>query len=133
MTIRKRPVWIWVTAIVAVMFGLISTKSGGRVLFLNGEAIYAGEAYVSSALWFNYLAGFLYVAIGIGIWLERPWVPSATITIALLTLLVFGIFGIDIIYGGEYKLCTIVAMSVRTMVWVAIAITCWRRSLWRVV
>ncbi len=131
MTIRKRPAWIWIAAIVAVVFGLMSVKSGGSVLFLNGDARYVAGGYVSLVLWFNYLAGFFYVTIGIGIWQERPWVPSATATLAILTLLVFGVFGIEIIYGGDDDLRTIIAMSVRTLVWVVIAITSWRRLLWR--
>ena len=101
---RKRPVWIWIAAIVAVTFGLMSIRSGSNLLILDGKVISVGGDYVSFLIWFNTLAGFFYVAIGIGIWQERPWVPSATISLAILTLLVFGIFVIYIFEASNYFL-----------------------------
>ena len=46
MTIRKRPIWVWVTVIIAVVFGVMTIKSGGSVLFINGEARLAAGNYV---------------------------------------------------------------------------------------
>ncbi len=125
MTIRKRPVWVWVSAIIAVVFGVMTIKSGGSVLFIDGEARQAAGNYVDFVLWFNFLAGFFYIATGLGIWLEKTWAPMAAITIATLTLLVFAAFGIHILNGGEYEQRTVIAMSIRTLVWAAIAVTCW--------
>ncbi len=132
MTIRKRPAWVWITAIVAVIFGMMTIKSGGSVLFIDGEARLAAGNYVDFVLWFNFLAGFFYVATGIGIWLDKAWAPKAAITIAALTLLVFAAFGVHILNGGEYEQRTVIAMSMRTLVWTAIAFTCWRQLLRRV-
>ena len=129
MTIRKRPAWVWITAIVAVIFGMMTIKSGGSVLFIDGEARLAAGNYVDFVLWFNFLAGFFYVATGIGIWLDKAWAPKAAITIAALTLLVFAAFGVHILNGGEYEQRTVIAMSMRTLVWTAIAVTCWRQLL----
>ena len=129
MTIRKRPAWVWISAIIAVIFGVMTIKSGGSVLFINGEARLAAGNYVDFVLWFNFLAGFFYVLTGIGIWLEKAWAPKAAVTIAALTLLVFAAFGIHILNGGEYEQRTVIAMSVRTLLWAAIAATCWRQLL----
>lgn len=125
MTMIIRPVWVWVSATIAVVFGVMTIKSGGSVLFINGEARQAAGNYVDFVLWFNFLAGFFYIAAGIGIWLKKTWASVAAITIAAMTLLVFAAFGVHILNGGEYEQRTVIAMSIRTLVWVAIATTCW--------
>ena len=123
MNATKRPAWVWIAAIIAVVFGIMTIKSGGNVLFIDGEARRAAGNYVAIVLWFNFTAGFFYVATGIGIWLEKAWAPAAAITIAALTLLVFGAFGIHIFLGGEYEQRTVAAMTLRSVVWITIAIT----------
>jgi len=123
MITTKRPTWVWITSIVAVVFGLMTIKSGGSVLFIDGEARRAAGNYVDFVLWFNFCAGFFYVATGIGIWLEKAWAPAAAITIAALTLLVFAAFGIHVFYSGDYEQRTVVAMTLRSVIWIAIAIT----------
>jgi hypothetical protein len=126
MITTKRPSWIWVASIIAVVFGILTIKSGGSVLFIDGEARRAAGNYVDFVLWFNFSAGFFYVATGIGIWWKKTWAPAAAIAIAALTLLVFGAFGIHIIYGGEYEQRTVAAMALRSVVWIVIAITGYR-------
>jgi len=129
MTIRKRPVWVWVTAIIAVAFGAMTIKSGGSVLFINGEARLAAGNYVDFVLWFNFFAGFFYIATGLGLWLKKSWAPMLAISIASLTILVFAAFGIHVFNAGEYEQRTVIAMSIRTLVWTAIAVICWRQLL----
>lgn len=129
MTIRKRPVWVWISAIIAVVFGVMTIKSGGSVLFINGEARLAAGNYVDFVLWFNFFAGFFYIAAGLGLWLKKSWAPLLAITIASLTILVFAAFGIHIFYAGEYEQRTVIAMSIRSLLWSVIAITSWRQLL----
>ncbi len=133
MTIRKRPVWVWVSVIIAVVFGVMTIKSGGSVLFINGEAILAAGNYVDFVLWFNFFAGFFYIAAGLGLWLKKSWAPMLAITVASLTILVFAAFGIHVFNAGAYEQRTVIAMSIRTLVWTAIAVTCWRQLLRRAV
>ncbi len=128
MTIKKRPVWIMLIAVIAVVFGVMTIKSGASVIFIDGEARTAAGNYVDFVLWFNFCAGFFYVFTGIGIWLEKSWATAAAISIAVLTLLTFGAFGIHVSGGGEFELRTVIAMSLRTVVWVVIAVICWRQS-----
>ncbi|TAK85071.1 MAG: hypothetical protein EPO20_12895 [Betaproteobacteria bacterium] len=106
-------------AAVAVVFGAATVVSGARVLFGDGAA-QAGN-YVPFVLWFNFLAGFVYVAAGIGLWLRRRWAPMVALALALLTALVFAAFGAHILGGGAFEARTVAAMSLRTFVWVSIA------------
>ncbi len=133
MIIRKRPAWVWISVIIAVIFGIMTIKSGGSVLFFDGEARQAAGNYVDFVLWFNFLAGFFYIATGMGLWLEKAWATTAAITIAALTLLVFAAFGLHILNGGEYEQRTVIAMSIRTLLWLTIAFTCWSQLLRRAV
>jgi hypothetical protein len=127
MKTNKRPTGVWISAIVAILFGLLTIKSGGSVLFTDGEARLAAGNYVDFVLWSNFLAGFFYVATGIGIWLQKPWSATAAIIIAVLTALIFAALGVYIINGGESEQRTTIAMALRTLVWTVIAITSWHR------
>ena len=115
-------------AAIAIIFGVMTIKSGASVLFIDGEARVAAGNYVDFVLWFNFCAGFFYVVTGIGIWLGKSWTTVAAMALAVLTLLVFIAFGVHILNGGEYEQRTVVAMVIRTSVWFVIAISCWRQS-----
>lgn len=128
---RKRHAIVWIITIGAVVFGLMTIKSGGSVLFIDGEARQAAGNYVDFVVWFNFLAGFLYIVTGVGVLFKKAWATEMAIIIAALTLLVLVSLGIHILNGGEYEQRTVIAMSIRTLVWTAIAVTCWRWSLWR--
>jgi hypothetical protein len=109
-----------VAAVVAVGFGLLTIKSGGAVL-AGGEAARAAGQVVPFVLWFNFAAGFAYVAAGIGLWMRRRWAAWLAVCVAVATLTVFAAFGIHVAIGGEYETRTVGAMTLRSAVWVAIA------------
>ena len=127
----RRGATIWVISVIAVVFGVMTLKEGGAVLFGSGEARAAAGNYVPFVLWFNFLAGFAYVAAGVGIWLERRWAALLALFVAAATALVFAAFGAHVLAGGAYETRTVVAMSLRTLVWVAIARIARRRLLAR--
>lgn len=106
-------------ALIAVLFGALTVWSGGNVLFGNGAE--AAGNYVPWVVWFNFLAGFAYIAAGIGIWRRRPWAPALAAGLAVLTALVFVAFGSWVATGGAYEMRTVVAMTIRTLLWTAIA------------
>lgn len=58
--------------IAAVVFGLLTVLSGGAPMF-GGQrgAEMAGNTAVPFVLWFNFLAGFVYIAAGAAIWQRR--------------------------------------------------------------
>ena len=118
---NKRPIAFWVISIVAILFGLLTIKSGGMVLFFEGEAHQAADNYVSFVLWFNFLSGFVYIAAGFGFWFGKSWARGLAVVIALATLLAFVAFGIYVLMGGSYEMRTVMAMSLRSMVWITIA------------
>lgn len=117
----KRPLWVWPVMVVAIGFGALTINSGGAVLFFDGQARLAAGNYVGFVLWFNFLAGFAYIATGLGFWFGRSWATGLAIAIAVATLLVFGAFGIHVLRGENYEIRTVVAMSIRSTVWITIA------------
>jgi hypothetical protein len=119
-----------IAAIIAVAFGALTVVSGGAALFGGPEARAAVGDAVPFVLWFNFLAGFAYVAAGIGLWLRQPWAARLALLIALATLAVFAAFGVHIATGGAYEPRTVGAMTLRTLVWLAIAVLA-RRMLHR--
>lgn len=97
-------VWIWVISAVAVVFGLLTIREGGAVLFGDLAARQAAGRYVPFVVWFNFLAGFAYVITGIGLSLRQWFAVQLAIVIAASTLVAFAAFGIHVAIGGEYEL-----------------------------
>lgn len=122
-----RGLWVWALSAVAVGFGLLTIKEGGLTLRGDPAAVAAAGNYVPFVLWFNFVAGFAYVAAGIGLWMQQRWAVWLAVAIAAATALVFAAFGVHVAAGGAYEPRTVAAMSVRTLVWAAIAAIAWRR------
>ena len=119
--------WIAAISTVAIGFGLMTIVEGGAVLFGGDAAQAAAGAYVPFVLWFNFLAGFAYVIAGAGLWMRRRWAVKLAIGIAVSTLLVFAAFAVHVVLGGAYLQRTPIAMTLRSVIWIAIArIGSWR-------
>jgi uncharacterized membrane protein (DUF2068 family) len=122
-TIKQPRSWlISVLSIVAILFGLMTIKEGGAVLLGNEEAVAAAGNYVPFVLWFNFLSGFAYIAAGVGLWLQQRWAVWLAIAIAAAIMLTFAALGMHINTGGAYEQRTLVAMGMRTGVWLVIAV-----------
>lgn len=120
-TAQTKPTALRAAAVVAVLFGLATVASGGRVLF-GAEGARAGAgAVVPFVLWFNFAAGFAYVAAGAGLWRRARWSARLSAAIAALTALVYAAFGAHVALGGAFERRTAVAMALRTAVWTFIA------------
>ncbi len=113
----KKNIVLRVVAVIAFLFGLLTIKSGGSVLFGPETAKLAAGNAVDFVLWFNFLAGFLYVIAGIGLWLEKLWAVWLAGIIASMTALVFIALGVHISGGGLYENRTIAAMTLRLTLW----------------
>jgi hypothetical protein len=124
---QQRGFRVWAISLVAVGFGLLTIKEGGTILFGDEAARRAAGNYVPFVLWFNFLAGFAYVVAGVGLWIQRRWAVWLAVVIAATTALTFAAFGAHVVSGGAYEPRTVVAMSLRTLTWVAIAAIAWRR------
>lgn len=105
-------------ASVAVIFGLLTIVSGGRALFGGADM----GAVVPFVLWFNFLAGFAYVAAGLGLWYKTSWASGLAIAIALATAAVFAAFLWRVSTGTAFETRTMGAMALRLAVWLVIAI-----------
>lgn len=126
-TSKDYTIWLMrAAAIVALVFGATTIRAGGSVLFGDG-AQYAGNV-VGFVLWFNFLAGFAYVAAGMGLWLRRRWSALLALAIAAATVLMFGAFGICVAAGGPFEARTAWAMTLRSVVWIAIALLALRAA-----
>lgn len=118
-------------SVVAVGFGLLTLKEGGTVLFGDDAARAAAGSYVPFVLWFNFVAGFFYIAAGVGLWLQQRWAVWLAASIAVATALTFAALGVHIYSGETYEQRTLIAMSLRTLFWLVItgaAVQATRRS-----
>jgi hypothetical protein len=118
---RARPAWAFVAGPVALAFGALTVYSGGRVLFGPEAARVAAGSYVPFVLWFNFLAGFAYIAAGIGLALWRRWAIWLALGIAIATFLVFAAFGLHVAAGGAFEARTVLAMTLRSVFWAVVA------------
>ena len=122
---KPEVVLLWVlraSAIVTVVFGLLTIKSGGSVLFGDGSAARAAGNYVGFIVWFNFIAGFAYVAAGIGLWLKRRWAAWLALGLAATTVAAFAIFGLHVASGGAFEMRTVWAMTLRSAIWISIGL-----------
>lgn len=119
---NKRPMMITVFAIIAVAFGALTLFSGGRNLFDEAVIAEAGNT-IAFVLWFNFLAGFAYIAAGYFLWTWKLCGVRLSAVIAGATILVFLGMGIYVIqFDGLYNVKTVGAMALRSAVWMLIAV-----------
>lgn len=109
-------------ATLAVLFGMLTVVSGGYALFGGQPAKAAVGNAVPFVLWFNFVAGFAYVVAGIGLWKQVRWGVILASFIAAATMIVFAAFGIHVFSGGAYEMRTVGALTLRSLVWIAISV-----------
>ena len=122
-----RSIGIWIITVIAVVFGLLTIKSGGSVLFVDGIGREEAGNYVPFVLWFNFLAGFGYLLAAAGLFMQKHWAVWISIFIAVSTIVVFALLGLHILNDGLYEVRTVIAMSLRTAVWTIIATFAYRK------
>jgi predicted transcriptional regulator len=117
---KRRQIGRIVIAVAAILFGLATIKEGGSVV-LGGEEACSKVRCVPFVVRFNFVAGFAYVAAGIGILVSHRSGLLLAKIIAGLTALVGLAFGVHAMTGGDYTVNTAAALSFRTGLWAAIA------------
>lgn len=125
-TRTPRSRWVKLLAVLAMTFGGMTLFSGGSVLFGPAEMQKAAGDYMPFVLWFNFLAGILYIGAAIGIWLRRSWALGLAAFIATTTALVALGFGYQVSQGAAYEIRTIGALALRFGVWVIISLALMR-------
>lgn len=106
----------------AVAFGLLTLVSGGRALFDTADM----GAVVPFVLWFNFLAGFAYVAGGLLLWRGHRLAWPVALAILIATAAVFAAFGLRVATGGAYEMRTVGAMTLRCGFWAVMAWAAWK-------
>lgn len=123
---QQRGIRVWAISLIAIGFGLLTIKEGGTTLFGDEAARTAAGNYVPFVLWFNFLAGFAYVIAGAGLWMMQRWAVWLAIAITVATAFTFAAFGVHVFSGSAFESRTVIAMSLRTLVWVTISAVAWR-------
>lgn len=121
-TAPAHPALRWGAGALAVAFGIATLAEGGSVLFGGAQARAAAGHVVPFVLGFNFAAGFAYVLAGFAAALGRRqalWIARA---LALSTLAVFSALGVHALLGGAFETRTPVAMTVRSMFWIALSL-----------
>ncbi len=113
--------WTKPVAILALVFGVMTVFSGGNVLFGPMKAQEMAGNFISFVVWFNFLAGFLYITAAVGIWLGKSWALPMSIFIAAATVLIGLAFGFQVMQGAEFEMRTVGALILRAGLWTAIA------------
>jgi len=112
---------LYIVAAVALAFGVATILSGGQVLFGPESAREAAGHYIPFVVWFNFLAGFVYVAAAIGLATRQPWAAFLALVIAGATSLVFFYFVLFVLTGVPFESRTVGAMTLRIALWAGIA------------
>lgn len=121
MNIKQRPLWLWLIIIISFIFGALTIKSGGAVIFFDGSARQAAGNYLNFVVWFNFIAGVFYIVAGFGFLLNKQWTTNLAVIIAASTVLVFAVFGAHILMDGSYEMRTVIAMILRSVTWISFA------------
>ncbi len=129
---KKKPMWINIVSVIVILFGIATIKEGGTVLFTEEGRNSAGN-FVPFVLWFNFIAGFAYIMAGITLFKLKICAKRLSVLIATTTSIVFILFGIHIFSGGEYEMRTVVAMTIRSTLWISIAITIFRSKTFKLI
>ncbi len=114
--------WRWPLGVIALVFGLASVIEGGQVLFGGPEVRAQAGDTVPFVLAFNFGAGFAYMLAGGATLLRRQHAIWLARGLAAATLIVFLALGVHVMVGGAFETRTIIAMSVRSLFWVAQAL-----------
>jgi hypothetical protein len=112
--------------IAAMIFGILTVFSGGRALFGGIEARAGLGNIVPFVLWFNFLAGFVYVLAGVALLTARRWAAPLAMLLAVSTVLVFLAFAVHIVAGGSFEARTVGALSLRSLFWIVVALVALR-------
>ncbi|UJW80718.1 hypothetical protein [Hydrogenophaga sp. SL48] len=112
---------------IAVVFGALTVFSGWQGLFGDAATRAALGHTVGYVLWFNFLAGFAYVAAGWGLWRGARWGLWLATALALGTALVAAAFGVHVLGGGAFEMRTVGALALRLGFWVVVAAVGWRQ------
>jgi len=110
-----------IAAVTGGLFGLVTLAGAGGVLFGPDAARDAAGDIVPFIVWFNFLAGFAYLAAAAGLWQGRVWAGWLAAAIAGGTAIAAFWFAAVAVGGAEVELRTAGALGLRFAFWAGIA------------
>ena len=124
-------------ALLAVLFGAMTIFAGFRVLAGTSP----GYVVFLPLLLYNTVMGFVYVKVGTISWRNLNLEKNGALVIFVLNLIVLAAIGVAYTLGVEVAIDSLRAMTLRTVVWLAIFSGFWwlsrrninptRHALWR--
>ena len=120
--------FIKILAAVGMVFGALTVFSGWQGLFGDASTRTALGDTVGFVLWFNFLAGFAYVAAGLGLWRGQRWGLWLATALVLGTALVAVAFGVHVLGGGAFEMRTVGALALRLGFWAVVCAVGWRQA-----
>lgn len=111
-----------ILSIIAVVFGVVSIFSGGMALFGPQKALTLAGDVVPFVVWFNFLAGGVYIVAGIGLYRRSEWAAHLALALTVTTVIIFIAMTFYITTGAAFETRTIGAMIFRTAFWIFITI-----------
>lgn len=117
---KNKPIWIIALSAITIIFGIITIFAGGNALFTESGKLAAGKI-VSLILWYNFIAGFFYIAAGIAIFRQKSMAIRIAMLLANSSIAIYFALLMHIFEGNVYEMRTLIAMTLRTFYWIAIA------------
>ena len=113
----KKPIYMKIAAIVAVIFSLLTIVEGVRVLLGVSQPEYL---VLRPLLIYNVIMGVVGFIVGILIWFNHRWALMFASIVAALHLAV--LLGIEVLFysSGSVAMDSVKAMIVRSTVWLAV-------------
>lgn len=111
-----------IIAAIAMVFGILTVFSGGSVLFGPQAAQVGAGNYVGFVVWFNFLAGGVYIVAAIGLWLGKTWATGLSALIAIATAGVALMFAFAVLRGTPFEMRTVGALALRFGFWAVAAL-----------
>lgn len=115
-----------ILAVIALVFGLLTLFSGGNVLFGPDAAQQMAGNYVDFVVWFNFLAGAIYVLAAVGLWFSEGWAAGLSAILALATAVVALGFAYVVLRGAPFEMRTVGALALRFVFWAGVAWSAYR-------
>ncbi len=114
----EKTIYRKISAIVAVIFSLLTTAEGLQVLLGVTQPDYI---VLRPLLFYNVSMGIVGIFVGMAIWLNSRWAVFLTLTTVTAHFVVLLIVGVIYLVNGGVAEHSVAAMSIRSIVWLVIA------------
>ena len=119
-TLTQKPTWLKLLSLFTIVFGIMTVFAGGNALFTESGRLAAGKI-IPLVLWYNFIAGFFYVAAGVAMFKQKSAAIRIAMFLANSSFAVYFALLVHVFKGNDYEVRTLIAMTFRTVYWIAIA------------